>query len=97
MPQGERVVWSRLADFSLLFSQRVSKEAFDASPLAGNVFQSIAATIRSALDKELGGKGWCVVVGRSFGWYVCLFFGPSCVGFDLFSAPHCTALHCRTL
>lgn len=38
--------------------------------LARKVYTTIASFIRKAFEKAYGGRGWNVIVGRSFGAYV---------------------------
>lgn len=45
-------------------------EAFDAPPTGGQLFGELAKRIRVELDKQLGGRGWNVVVGRGYGAYI---------------------------
>lgn len=45
-------------------------EVFDSPPANGFVFGEIARRIRVDLDKKLQARGWCVVVGRSFGAFI---------------------------
>lgn len=47
----------------------VSQEAFQLTITSGHVYSKIADYIRKKFEKEHG-KGWNVVVGRSFGAYV---------------------------
>ena len=51
------------------FAQKTSEEAFNQTINKGTVFSSIASIIRKAFEKSYG-KGWNVVVGKSFGAYV---------------------------
>ncbi len=44
-------------------------EAFKGSPVVPTVFSELANGIRSEVDKRFG-RGWNVVVGKSFGAYV---------------------------
>ncbi len=44
----------------------VSQEAFNTNITRGKVYSTIASIIRQSFDKAYG-KGWNVVVGRSFG------------------------------
>lgn len=48
---------------------RTAVEAFQLTITHGHVFSTIADFIRRKFDKEFG-KGWNVIVGRSFGAYV---------------------------
>lgn len=45
-------------------------DVFDAPPAAGQLYGELAKRIRAELDKNLGGRGWNVIVGRSFGAFV---------------------------
>ncbi len=45
-------------------------EAFENPPAHGNLYGELSRKIRTAVDKELGGRGWNVIVGRSFGAHV---------------------------
>ena len=45
-------------------------DVFDSPPANGYVFGELARRIRVELDKKLQARGWCVVVGRSFGAYI---------------------------
>jgi dynein light chain LC8-type len=58
-----------MTDEMCQFAQRTSEEAFHQTINKGSVFSSIASHIRRAFEKSYG-KGWNVVVGRSFGAYV---------------------------
>ena len=42
-------------------------DVFEASPTGGSLYGELAKRIRALLDKEMGVRGWNVVVGRSFG------------------------------
>lgn len=44
--------------------------AFESPPASGQLYGELARRIRSDVDKALGGRGWNVIVGRSFGAYV---------------------------
>ena len=45
-------------------------EAFENPPAQGQIYGELSKRIRAAIDKELGGRGWNVIVGRSFGAHV---------------------------
>ena len=45
-------------------------DVFEASPTGGALYGELAKRIRTLLDKEMGVRGWNVVVGRSFGAYL---------------------------
>ncbi len=45
-------------------------DVFEASPTGGSLYGELAKRIRTLLDKEMGVRGWNVVVGRSFGAYL---------------------------
>lgn len=45
-------------------------EVFESPPASGAVYGELARRIRTIVDKELGGRGWTVIVGKSFGAYV---------------------------
>ena len=48
----------------------ICTDVFEAPPAAGQVYGELSKRIRAELDKNLGGRGWNVIVGRSFGAYV---------------------------
>ena len=45
----------------------IAQNAFQLTITKGKVYSTIAATIRSNLEKEFGSVGWCCVVGKKFG------------------------------
>jgi dynein light chain LC8-type len=45
-------------------------DVFDSPPVTGQLFGELARRIRAELDKVIGGRGWNVIVGRSFGAFV---------------------------
>jgi hypothetical protein len=45
-------------------------EVFEAPPSTAQIFGELSNRIRAELDKQLGGRGWNVIVGRGFGAYV---------------------------
>jgi hypothetical protein len=50
--------------------KNICGDVFEASPTGGSLYGELAKRIRSLLDKEMGVRGWNVVVGRSFGAYL---------------------------
>ena len=51
------------------FALDIAQEGFNQASFKGKVYSYIAQFIRSGFEKMYG-KGWNVVVGRSFGAYV---------------------------
>ena len=45
-------------------------DVFESSPPGGSLYGELAKRIRTLLDKEMGVRGWNVVVGRSFGAFL---------------------------
>ncbi|CAM9256836.1 unnamed protein product [Choristocarpus tenellus] len=58
-----------MTDDMCQFALETSQEAFQLTISKGQVFTTIATYIRKAFEKAYG-RGWNVVVGRSFGAYV---------------------------
>ncbi|CBJ48362.1 Dynein light chain [Ectocarpus siliculosus] len=58
-----------MSDEMCQFALETSQEAFQLTITKGQVFTTIASCIRKAFEKSYG-RGWNVVVGRSFGAYV---------------------------
>jgi len=50
--------------------KNICGDVFEASPTGGSLYGELAKRIRALLDKEMGVRGWNVVVGRSFGAYL---------------------------
>ncbi|CAM9669348.1 unnamed protein product [Phaeothamnion confervicola] len=58
-----------MAEEMCQFALKTSTEAFQMTITKGHVFTTISSHIRKAFEKAYG-RGWNVVVGRSFGAYV---------------------------
>lgn len=48
----------------------VLADVFESPPSSGMLYGEMARRIRVELDKRLQARGWCCVVGRSYGAYV---------------------------
>mmetsp|Transcript_12916 Transcript_12916/g.19351 ORF Transcript_12916/g.19351 Transcript_12916/m.19351 type:complete len:106 (-) Transcript_12916:138-455(-) len=58
-----------MSDEKVEFALSTAQEGFNQASFKGKVFSYIANFIRAQFEKHYG-KGWNVVVGRSFGAYV---------------------------
>lgn len=54
----------------LALVKQVCVDVFEAPPSTPQIYGELSRKIRTELDKQLGGRGWNVIVGRSFGAYV---------------------------
>jgi hypothetical protein len=45
-------------------------DVFESPPASGHLYGELSRRIRVELDKQMGSRGWNVVVGRSYGAYV---------------------------
>ena len=59
-----------LAADHLAIVKNVVVEASEVPPTTGQLFGELSKRVRVELDKQLGGRGWNVIVGRSFGAFV---------------------------
>mmetsp|Transcript_27806 Transcript_27806/g.36456 ORF Transcript_27806/g.36456 Transcript_27806/m.36456 type:complete len:94 (+) Transcript_27806:72-353(+) len=58
-----------MTDEMVQFAQQVAVDAHQQTITKGQVFTTIASTIRAAFEKSYG-RGWNCIVGRSFGAFV---------------------------
>jgi hypothetical protein len=54
----------------LTLVKQICGDVFEASPAAGHLYGELSRRIRNELDKQMGSRGWNVVVGRAFGAFV---------------------------
>ena len=54
----------------LALVKQVCADVFEAPPSTPQIYGELSRKIRTELDKQMGGRGWNVIVGRSFGAYV---------------------------